>query len=95
MWIKQHNLTQYYHNCADGLWTPVGRRHFCDFATANFVRISPVGMYGSSTGRAPIHVNRITPAPVLENLWFLKKKTLSVSVLSSTHQTLYNTGFLI
>jgi len=35
-------------------------------------RICPIGIYGSSTRRAPIHVNRNTPAPVLENLWFLK-----------------------
>jgi hypothetical protein len=31
------------------------------------VRICPVRMYGSSTGRAPIHVNRITVFVMIQN----------------------------
>jgi uncharacterized protein YbbK (DUF523 family) len=31
------------------------------------VRVCPVMMYGSSTGRAPIHVNIVTSATIVQN----------------------------
>lgn len=40
-------------------------RNLCSFSFHGYqvftiVNITPVSMYGDSTGRAPIHVNRIT-----------------------------------
>jgi hypothetical protein len=36
------------------------------------VRICPVTMYGSSTGRAPIHVSRNTVFAMIQNItWFM------------------------
>jgi len=37
----------------------------------NTVRICPVKIYGSSTGRAPIHVNRITLFVIVQNITWL------------------------
>jgi hypothetical protein len=36
------------------------------------VRICPVRMYGSSTGRAPIHVSSTTVFVIIQNsIWFI------------------------